>query len=137
MSASQAQVRARATEDRLPLVASDQNPAAVGGQAEIRLAWWRRLCPSSFALAGITVLVVWSAVGGLLSQGRLDTVTVNQLQQPHVQQLTKPYLLSGPVAPKPMRVALAGALAGIMLAAIVVAFLFRRLLKRLPLDQHD
>jgi len=70
-------------------------------------------------------------------QSRLDTVTVNELQQPHVQQLTKPYLLSGPVAPKPMRVALAGALAGIMLAAIAVAFLFRRLLKRLPLDQHD
>jgi capsular polysaccharide biosynthesis protein len=70
-------------------------------------------------------------------QGRLDTVTVNELQQPHVQQLTKSYLLSGPVAPKPMRVALAGALAGIMLAAIALAFLFRRLLKRLPLDQHD
>jgi len=69
-------------------------------------------------------------------QSRLDTVTVNELEQPHVQQLTKPYLLSGPVAPKPLRVALAGALAGIMLAAIVVALLLRRLLTRLP-DQLD
>src|SRR5262245_28877124 len=39
-----------------------------------RLAWWRRLCPSSFVLAGITAFLVWVAVAGLLSQGRLETV---------------------------------------------------------------
>jgi sterol desaturase/sphingolipid hydroxylase (fatty acid hydroxylase superfamily) len=39
-----------------------------------RLAWWRRLCPSSFVLAGITVFLVWVAIAGLLSQGRLATV---------------------------------------------------------------
>jgi sterol desaturase/sphingolipid hydroxylase (fatty acid hydroxylase superfamily) len=38
-----------------------------------RLAWWRRLCPSSFVLAGITVFLVWVAIAALLSQGRLET----------------------------------------------------------------
>ena len=49
MSASQIQVRAGAT-------------------------WWQRLCLSSFALAGITALIVWVAVADLLKQGRLETV---------------------------------------------------------------
>ena len=74
MSASQIQVRARATEDRLPLVASYQDQTAAGGPAGVRLAWWRRLCLSSFVLAGITVLVLWVAVADLLRQGRLGTV---------------------------------------------------------------
>ena len=74
MSASQIPLRARATEDRLPLFASHQDRAAAGGQTGVRLAWWRRLCPSSFVLAGVTVLVLWVAVAGLLRQGRLETV---------------------------------------------------------------
>jgi sterol desaturase/sphingolipid hydroxylase (fatty acid hydroxylase superfamily) len=40
----------------------------------VRLAWWRRLCLSSFALAGITALIVWVAVAALLRQGRLEAV---------------------------------------------------------------
>jgi sterol desaturase/sphingolipid hydroxylase (fatty acid hydroxylase superfamily) len=39
-----------------------------------RLARWRRLCLSSFVLAGITALVLWVAVADLLRQGRLETV---------------------------------------------------------------
>jgi sterol desaturase/sphingolipid hydroxylase (fatty acid hydroxylase superfamily) len=74
VSASQIQARARATGGRLPLFASRQDPAAVRGQAGVRLAWWRRLCLSSFVLAGITVLVLWVAVGGLLRQGGLEIV---------------------------------------------------------------
>jgi len=74
VSASQIQVRARATEDRLPLAASYQDQTAAGGPAGVRLAWWRRLCLSSFVLAGITVLVLWVAVADLLRQGRLGTV---------------------------------------------------------------
>jgi sterol desaturase/sphingolipid hydroxylase (fatty acid hydroxylase superfamily) len=50
VSASQIQVRARAT------------------------AWWQRLCPASLVLAGITALVLWVAVAGLVRQGRLGTV---------------------------------------------------------------
>jgi hypothetical protein len=38
-------------------------------RAGVRLAWVRRLCPSSFALAGLTGLIVWVAVAGLLRQG--------------------------------------------------------------------
>ncbi|HYB15018.1 MAG TPA: sterol desaturase family protein, partial [Streptosporangiaceae bacterium] len=37
-------------------------------------AWWRGLCPSSFALAGMTVLILWVAVAELLRQGRLESV---------------------------------------------------------------
>jgi sterol desaturase/sphingolipid hydroxylase (fatty acid hydroxylase superfamily) len=37
-------------------------------------SWWRRVCPSSVALAGITALILWVAVARLLSQGSLATV---------------------------------------------------------------
>jgi sterol desaturase/sphingolipid hydroxylase (fatty acid hydroxylase superfamily) len=40
----------------------------------VRPAHWRRLCLSSFVLAGITALILWTAVADLLSQGRLETV---------------------------------------------------------------
>jgi len=39
-----------------------------------RLAWWRRLCSSSFVVAGITALILWAAVADLLRQGQLGTV---------------------------------------------------------------
>ncbi len=42
--------------------------------AAIRPAWWRRLCPSSFGVAAVTVVVLWAAVADLLRQGRLETV---------------------------------------------------------------
>jgi hypothetical protein len=69
VSASQLQVRAPATEDRWPPFASRQ-----ARQTGARPAWWQCLCPSSFVLAGITILIVWVAVAGLLRQGRLETV---------------------------------------------------------------
>ena len=74
MSASQIPVPARATGDRRLLSAAHQDQAAVPGQAGVQLAWWRRLCPSSFVLAGITACVLWVAVAGLLRQGSLETV---------------------------------------------------------------
>ncbi len=70
MSASQTQARAVAAEDRVPR----QGRAAAGWEAGARSAWWRRLCLSSFVLAGVTVLVLWVAVADLLRQGRLETV---------------------------------------------------------------
>jgi sterol desaturase/sphingolipid hydroxylase (fatty acid hydroxylase superfamily) len=73
LSASQVPVRARAAGDRLPLAALLEDRTA-GGQAGVRLGWRRRLCSSSFVLAGITVLIVWVAVADLLRQGRLETV---------------------------------------------------------------
>jgi sterol desaturase/sphingolipid hydroxylase (fatty acid hydroxylase superfamily) len=69
VSVSQIQVRAPATEDRLPPFASGQD-----GQDGVWPAWWRRLCPSSFVLAGMTIFITWVAVAGLLRQGRLETV---------------------------------------------------------------
>jgi len=47
---------------------------AVRGQAAVRLAWWRRLQPSSLVLAGITALLLWLAIDQLLRQGRFGTV---------------------------------------------------------------
>jgi sterol desaturase/sphingolipid hydroxylase (fatty acid hydroxylase superfamily) len=57
VSASQIPVRTRAS-----------------GQAGVPLAWGRRLCLPSFALAGLTACILWVAVAGLLRQGGLETV---------------------------------------------------------------
>ena len=65
MSASQVDVGTAG--DRLRL-------APAGEPEETRTAWWRRLCLSSFAVAGVTVLILWVAVSDLLKQGRLETV---------------------------------------------------------------
>jgi sterol desaturase/sphingolipid hydroxylase (fatty acid hydroxylase superfamily) len=73
VSTSQAEVSAPAISDRLPLPVS-QDEAAAGGPTGVRLPWWRRLSPASFALAGITALILWAAVAGLLRQGRLEAV---------------------------------------------------------------
>jgi len=35
---------------------------------------WRRLCPSSVALAAVTAVIAWVAVTALVRQGRLETV---------------------------------------------------------------
>jgi sterol desaturase/sphingolipid hydroxylase (fatty acid hydroxylase superfamily) len=43
-------------------------------QIEVPARLARRLSPPSFALAGITVFLLWVAVGGLLRQGSLGTV---------------------------------------------------------------
>jgi len=51
--------------------------SAAQAWAETRTAgrsWWRRLSPGSFAVAGVTVVVLWAAVADLLRQGRLETV---------------------------------------------------------------
>jgi sterol desaturase/sphingolipid hydroxylase (fatty acid hydroxylase superfamily) len=52
-----------------------QRPGATGARlrAGARPAWWRRLCRSSFVLAGVTILIVWVAVTTLLRQGNLET----------------------------------------------------------------
>jgi len=74
VSASQISARAAAVDDRLPLAVSRPDGIATGEQAGVRLAWRRSLCPSSFVLAGMTVLIVWVAVADLLRQGRLESV---------------------------------------------------------------
>ncbi len=74
MSVSQVPVRAGAAEDRVRLAVSGQDRAPAAGQAGVLLAWWRRLCPSSFVPAGVTGVVVWAGVAELLRQGRLETV---------------------------------------------------------------
>ena len=73
MSGSQIQVRARAAEDPAGLTVSGQDGATASGPAEVRLAP-RRLLASSLALAGVTVVLVWTGVAELLRQGRLEIV---------------------------------------------------------------
>jgi sterol desaturase/sphingolipid hydroxylase (fatty acid hydroxylase superfamily) len=65
VSAAQIQVRARATAGRPPRLAS-----LTGARRASR----RHLCLSSFAVAGVTALVLWVAIAELLRQGRLETV---------------------------------------------------------------
>jgi len=65
---------------------------------------------------------------------QLNNLAVSDAQAPKVTQLTQPYE-AGQVAPKPVRTGIAGALAGMMIAAGVVVLLLRRRLKQLPLDQ--
>jgi len=74
VSASQSPVRAAAAGDGWLLLASRPDLAAAGGPAATRPGWRRRLCPSSFALAALTGLILWVAVADLLRQGRLETV---------------------------------------------------------------
>ena len=68
------------------------------------------------------------------TENRLDDAAVSELETRRVEQLTQPYDV-GKVAPKPMRAGIAGALAGMMIAAGVVVLLIRRRLKQMPLDQ--
>ena len=68
------------------------------------------------------------------AQSELSNAQINDIETQHVQRLTEPYDV-GKVAPKPMRAGLAGALAGMMIAAGVVVLLIRRRLKQMPLDQ--
>jgi hypothetical protein len=62
-----------------------------------------------------------TAFSSQLTQLRLQQVT-----KPKIQQLTQPYLLDGPVAPKPLRAAIAGALASLAVVALAATFLIRR-----------
>jgi sterol desaturase/sphingolipid hydroxylase (fatty acid hydroxylase superfamily) len=64
VSVSQAPVRAVSRQDR----------ATSGGQAGIRLAWWRRLSPASLVLAGVTGVIVWAGAAELFRQSRLEMV---------------------------------------------------------------
>jgi hypothetical protein len=73
VSASQIQMRGTAAEDRLLPAVPPQDRAGAGAREGFRPAW-RRLCPSSFALAAVTAVVVWVAVTALLRQGLLETV---------------------------------------------------------------
>jgi capsular polysaccharide biosynthesis protein len=68
------------------------------------------------------------------TQTQLDDNALNEIKTENVKTLTSPYDV-GKVAPKPLRAGLAGALAGMMIAAGVVVLLIRRRLKQMPLDQ--
>jgi sterol desaturase/sphingolipid hydroxylase (fatty acid hydroxylase superfamily) len=74
VSASQIQVRAAGTGDRLPPSAPRQDRIAAGEPPPVPAVLWQRLCLSSFALAGMTAFIVWVAVADLLRQGNFDTV---------------------------------------------------------------
>lgn len=52
----------------------NQDRTAAARQAGVPLRWLRRLCPASFALAGVTAVIVWSGIAELLRAGRLESV---------------------------------------------------------------
>jgi sterol desaturase/sphingolipid hydroxylase (fatty acid hydroxylase superfamily) len=49
-------------------------PRAAGSQPGAPLAWLRRLCLASFALAAVTAVTVWSGIATLVRQGDMETV---------------------------------------------------------------
>jgi capsular polysaccharide biosynthesis protein len=59
-------------------------------------------------------------------RARLDDITVDEFREPQVEQITDAYVLSDPVSPRPWRAAMAGALVGLMVAAVAVVLLVRR-----------
>ena len=63
-------------------------------------------------------------------QSQLDTATIDQLNQPRIEQLTQPYVLDSPVSPKPLRAALAAALAALIIAAAAVTWWLSRRISR-------
>jgi len=63
-------------------------------------------------------------------QAQLQEAIVASLGAPRVEQITEPYALADPVAPRPRQTAIAGALAGVVVAAVAVAVLVRRQLSQ-------
>jgi capsular polysaccharide biosynthesis protein len=59
-------------------------------------------------------------------QSRLEDIAVDELNAPQVDQITEAYVLDDPVSPRPLRAAIAGGLAGLMVAALAIAVLVRR-----------
>jgi capsular polysaccharide biosynthesis protein len=59
-------------------------------------------------------------------QSRLEDVTVEEIREPRVEEITRAYVLPDPVSPPPWRAAAVGALTGLVVAAIVIAVLARR-----------
>ncbi len=57
---------------------------------------------------------------------QLTQVKLEQADQPRIDQLTQPYLLDGAVSPKPLRAAIAGALASLAVVGLAATFLIRR-----------
>jgi capsular polysaccharide biosynthesis protein len=62
---------------------------------------------------------------GALSD-QLTQLRLQQVAKPKIEQLTQPYVLDDPVSPKPLRAAIAGALAGLAVVALGATFLIRR-----------
>jgi capsular polysaccharide biosynthesis protein len=58
-------------------------------------------------------------------QSQLDDVSVEEFRQPRIEQITKAYALGDPVAPRPWRGAVVGALAGLVVAGLAVVVLAR------------
>src|SRR3954470_8656534 len=60
------------------------------------------------------------------ANSQLNDVLIERTREPRIEQLTQPYVLDDPVAPKPIRAAIAGALASLALVAVAATFLIRR-----------
>jgi capsular polysaccharide biosynthesis protein len=58
--------------------------------------------------------------------GQLDNLAVSQLAGPQAQVIVPTYDVADPVSPRPLYAAATGALAGLMIAIVVVAILARR-----------
>ncbi len=74
MSVTQSQVRPARVEGIERPIPVGQVATPVRRRPAVLSASWRRLCATSFAVAGITGLIVWVAVSQLIRQGQLEAV---------------------------------------------------------------
>ena len=82
-------------------------------------------------LATPAQVLVDSEIRSLLDQRsrvatQLTTATIDFINRPRVAQITDAYRLDDPVSPRPLYAGIAGALAGVVIAAATVAIIARR-----------
>jgi capsular polysaccharide biosynthesis protein len=91
-----------------------------------RLAALRSAAPTSPELTQVTVEMQSLFARRSDLQSRLSDVTVDEIREPQVQEITKAHVLQELASPSPWRAAAVGALTGLVVAAIAVVFLLRR-----------
>jgi uncharacterized protein involved in exopolysaccharide biosynthesis len=98
-----------------------------------RLADLRSAAPTSSQLTQATVEMQSLFSQRSEMQSRLEDVTVEEIREPRVEEITKAYALPDPVSEPRWRPAAVGAAAGLMVAAAAIAVLVRRR----PSISHD
>jgi capsular polysaccharide biosynthesis protein len=63
---------------------------------------------------------------------RQNDEAVRRVEAPTISRVTAPYVLADPVSPRPARAALIGAVAALLVAVVVIAFLSRRAIDARP-----
>jgi hypothetical protein len=104
------------------LAALDERQQALAA----RVAEMRAAAPTSPELTQATVEMQVMLAQRSDLQSRLEEVTVEEIRQPRILEITDAYTLPDPVSDSPWRTAALGAVAGVVVAAVSIAVLARR-----------